>query len=134
MGRLTKDPELKYTANNLAVANYTIAVNRKFAKPGEERQADFLNIVAWDKLGEFCGNYFKKGMQVVVSGRIQTRTWDNPEGKRQYFTDIVADEAYFADSKKDDYSSNAPSAPKTQDSENQEGFYPINDDDDELPF
>jgi single-strand DNA-binding protein len=134
MGRLTKDPELKYTGNNVAVASYSIAVNRRFAKPGEEKQADFLNIVAWNKLGEFCGNYFKKGMQVAISGRIQTRTWDDQDGKRQYFTEIVAEEAYFADSKKDDYSSNVPNDSKAQDSGNQEGFYPINEDDDELPF
>ncbi len=133
MGRLTKDPEMKYTGNNVACTNFTLAVNRRFNKPGEEKQADFLNIVVWNKTGEFCGNYFKKGMQVVVCGRIQIRTWDNPEGKRQYFTEIVAEEAYFADSKRDNYTENKGDAQEATKKE-EGGFYPVNEDDDELPF
>ena len=80
MGRLTRDPEVRYTqTNNTLVASFSLAVNRRFARQGEERQADFINIVAWSKLGEFCSKYFKKGQQVGIIGRIQTRTWDeNP--------------------------------------------------------
>ena len=102
MGRLTRDPEIRYTqTSNTVVASFSLAVNRRFAKQGEERQADFINIVAWSKLGEFCGKYFKKGQQVGVVGRIQTRTWDDDQGQKHYVTEVVAEEAYFADSKKE---------------------------------
>ena len=102
MGRLTKDPEVRYTQNtNALVASFSLAVNRRFAKQGEERQADFFNVVAWSKTGEFCSKYFKKGQQVGVIGRLQTRTWDDQNGAKHYITEVVAEEAYFADSKKD---------------------------------
>ncbi len=102
MGRLTRDPEVRYTQNtNTLVASFSLAVNRRFVKQGEERQADFINIVAWNKTGEFCSKYFKKGQQVGVVGRIQTRTWDDEQGQKHYVTEVVAEEAYFADSKRD---------------------------------
>ena len=78
MGRLTRDPEVRYTqTNNTLVASFSLAVNRRFVRQGEERQADFINVVAWSKLGEFCSKYFKKGQQVGIIGRLQTRTWDD---------------------------------------------------------
>ena len=102
MGRLTRDPEVRYTqTNNTLVASFSLAVNRRFTKPGEERQADFINVVAWSKLGEFCSKYFKKGQQVGKIGRIQTRNWDDEQGQKQYITEVVAEEAYFADSKRE---------------------------------
>ena len=102
MGRLTRDPEVRYTqTNNTLVASFSLAVNRRFAKAGEERQADFINVVAWSKTGEFCSKYFKKGQQVGVIGRMQTRTWDDDQGQKHYVTEVVAEEAYFADSKRD---------------------------------
>ena len=102
LGRLTKDPEIKYTqTNNTAVANFSLAVNRRFVKEGEERQADFINIVSWGKTAQFCEKYFKKGMQIALVGRIQTRTYDDTEGKKHYVTEVVAEEVYFADSKKE---------------------------------
>jgi len=102
MGRLTRDPEVRYTqTNNTLVASFSLAVNRRFVRQGEERQADFINIVAWSKLGEFCSKYFKKGQQVGVIGRIQTRTWDDDQGVKHYVTEVVAEEAYFADSKRE---------------------------------
>ena len=102
MGRLTKDPEIRNTqTNNTMVANFSLAVNRRFVKEGEERQADFINIVAWGKTAEFCSKYFRKGQQVGVIGRIQTRTWDDDQGQKHYITEVVAEEVYFADSKKD---------------------------------
>ena len=102
MGRLTRDPEVRYTqTNNTLVASFSLAVNRRFVRQGEERQADFINIVAWSKLGEFCSKYFKKGQQVAVTGRLQTRTWDDDQGQKHYITEVVAEEAYFADSKRD---------------------------------
>ena len=106
MGRLTRDPEVRYTqTNNTLVASFSLAVNRRFVRQGEERQADFINIVAWSKTGEFCSKYFKKGQQVGVIGRIQTRTWDDDQGTKHYVTEVVAEEAYFADSKRDSYDS-----------------------------
>ena len=99
MGRLTRDPEVRYTqTNNTLVASFSLAVNRRFVRQGEERQADFINIVAWSKLGEFCSKYFKKGQQVGIIGRIQTRTWDDDQGTKHYVTEVVAEEAYFAES------------------------------------
>ena len=101
MGRLTKDPEVRYTqTSNTLVASFSLAVNRRFVRQGEERQADFFNVVAWGKVGEFCSKYFKKGQQVGVIGRLQTRTWDDDKG-RHYITEVVAEETYFADSKRD---------------------------------
>mgnify|MGYP000472509559 CR=1 FL=1 len=102
MGRLTRDPEVRYTqTNNTLVASFSLAVNRRFTKPGEERQADFINIVAWSKLGEFCSKYFKKGQQVGIIGRIQTRTWDDDKGQKHYITEVIVEETYFADSRRD---------------------------------
>jgi single-strand DNA-binding protein len=98
MGRLTRDVELKRTQSDMAVANFTLAVNRRFGK-GDE--TDFINIVAWGKTAEFCNNYFEKGRQVAVSGRIQTRNYENKEGQKVYVTEVVAEDVYFADSKKD---------------------------------
>ena len=107
LGRLTRDPEVRYTqTNNTLVASFSLAVNRRFVRQGEERQADFINIVAWSKLGEFCSKYFKKGQQVAVVGRLQTRTWDDEQGQKRYITEVVAEEAYFADSKRDGDTSN----------------------------
>ena len=102
MGRLTRDPEVRYTStNNTLVASFSLAVNRRFVRPGEERQADFFNIVAWSKVGEFCSKYFKKGQQVGIIGRLQTRTWDDEQGQKHYVTEVIAEETYFADSKRD---------------------------------
>lgn len=102
MGRLTKDVELRYTqTSNTVVANFNLAVNRRFVKQGEEKQADFINIIAWNKLGEFCSKYFKKGQQVGIIGRLQTRSWEDEQGKRHYVTEVVAEEAYFAEGKRD---------------------------------
>jgi single-strand DNA-binding protein len=124
MGRLTRDVEVRYTNNNTLVASFSLAVNRRFAKEGQT-DADFINIVAWDKTGEFASKYFRKGQQVAVVGRIQTRQYDDKDGKRVYVTEVVAEETYFADSKKET-SNVASENPFTQ------GFAPVTDDD--LPF
>lgn len=96
IGRLTRDPELRYTNNQKAYATFNLAVNRKFAKDGEQ-QADFINIVAWGKTAEFCKKYFKKGQQIGLSGRIQTRNYENKDGNKVYITEVIAEEVYFAD-------------------------------------
>lgn len=133
LGRLTKDPEVRYTQNNnTLVASFGLAVNRRFAKEGEERQADFINIVAWDKTGEFCSKYFKKGQQVGIIGRIQSRSYDDKDGRKVYVTEVVAEEAYFADSRKED--SDSPFGGTVQSNPFAQGneFKPVTDED--LPF
>lgn len=131
MGRLTKDPEIRYSSeNNLPVARFTLACDKKFAKKGEERQADFINCVAFSKTAEFVNNYFVKGKMMVLVGRIQTRNWDDQEGKKHYVTEVVAEEINFADSK----GSNSEGIPMGRNVEQEDnGFFPV-DGDDELPF
>ena len=126
MGRLTQDPELKYTPNNIAVASFALAVNRRFAKAGEERGVDFINIVCWRSTAEFVAKYFKRGQQMALVGSIQKRKWQDKDGNNRYATEVVADEVYFADSKKD--SSGAATGKDTGD------FEEIDTDDGELPF
>ena len=134
MGRLTKDPEVRYTqTNNTLVCNYSLAVNRRFARQGEERQADFFNIVAWGKTGEFCSKYFKKGQQVGVIGRLQTRSWDDDNGQKHYATEVVAEEVYFADSRRDGEGSSSVVDTFGEDLA-QNADFQVNATDDDLPF
>ena len=98
MGRLTKDVEIRQTPNNLSVARFTIAVNRRFVKDGGQ-QADFINCIAWRQTGEFIARYFQKGSMIAVVGSIQTRSWDGNDGKKQYATEVIVDEVYFTGSK-----------------------------------
>jgi len=100
IGRLTRDPELRYTQSNIPVCNFTLAVDRRF-KQENGPQADFIPIVAWQKTAEFCAKYFQKGRKVAVSGRIETRTWEDDQGVKHYVTEVIAEEVDFADSKKD---------------------------------
>lgn len=103
MGRLTKDPEVRYTqTSNIMVTSFTLAVNRRFVAQGQERQADFLPIVVWGKAAEFVAKYFKKGQQVGVIGRVETRNYKDDKGVMHYITEVIAEEVYFADSKKED--------------------------------
>lgn len=106
MGRLTRDPEIRYTSqNNILVCQFTLAVNRPFAKDGQV-DVDFINIVAWNKTGEFCSKYFVKGQKVAVCGKLQTRNYEDKDKKKVYVTEVIAEEVYFADSKKDNGTSN----------------------------
>lgn len=101
LGRLTKAPEIRYSQkNNMKVANFTLAVNRKYVKQGEERQTDFINIVTYSKLAEFAEKYLKQGLQICICGRIQTRTWEDSKGQNRYATEVIAEDIYFADSSK----------------------------------
>ena len=106
MGRLTKDPEVRYTQNNMPVANFSIAVNRRFKREGDTETADFFNVIAWNKTGEFVGKYFKKGQQILVSGRIENRNWTDQQGVKHYATDIIAEEVDFAGSKAENNTNN----------------------------
>jgi len=99
IGRLTRDPELRYTGTNIAVASFSIAVNRNFSNANGEREADFINIVVWRKQAENVKNYITKGSQVAIDGRIQTRNYDDKDGKKVYVTEVVADNVQFLDSK-----------------------------------
>ena len=108
LGRLTRDPEERYTqTTNTLVASFTLAVNRRFVKQGEERQSDFINIVAWNKTGEFVSKYFKKGQQVALVGRLQTRSYQDNNNQTRYVTEVIAEEVYFADSNKNENDTNA---------------------------
>lgn len=99
IGRLTKDPELRYTSSNRPVTQITVAVNRTFANQSGEREADFINVVIWDKQAENVAKYLTKGRLVAVEGRIQTRNYDNNEGKKVYVTEVVALSVQFLESK-----------------------------------
>lgn len=99
LGRLTKNPEIKFSQiNNVKVVTFSIAVNRKYVKQGEERQADFFNIVAYSKLAEFVERFLKQGIQICVLGRFQTRNYEDKNGVKRYVTEIIAEEIDFADS------------------------------------
>ena len=99
VGRLTKDPDLRYTPNGVAVANFTIAVNRPFSNQQGNREADFINCVVWRRPAENLANYMKKGSLIGVDGRVQTRSFEGQDGKMVYVTEIVADSVQFLESK-----------------------------------
>ncbi len=101
MGRLTRDPELRSTPQGVSTCSFSLAIDRNFVKQGEERKADFINCVAWRQTAEFISKYFKKGSMVALEGSIQTRSWDDNEGKKRYATDVVVSQVYFAECKKD---------------------------------
>ncbi len=101
MGRFTRDPELRSTPQGISTCSFSIAVDRNFVRPGEERKADFINCVAWRQTAEFISKYFKKGNMVALEGSIQTRSWDDQDGKKRYATDVVVSQVYFAESKRD---------------------------------
>jgi single-strand DNA-binding protein len=99
IGRLTKDVEVRYTqSSNTMVASFSLAVNRRFKQEGQQ-DADFINIVAWSKTAEFCSKYFKKGQQIGLVGRIQTRPWEAEKGQKHYVTEVVAEEVHLIGNK-----------------------------------
>lgn len=101
MGRICNDIELKRTQNNTAVTSFTLAVNRSYTRAGEQPQTDFIDIVAWGKTAEFVSKWFHKGQQVAVSGRIQTRNWEDKNGNKRKSVEVIAEDVYFAESKHD---------------------------------
>lgn len=112
MGRLTRDPELRRTGSGIAVTSFTLAVDRDFApKDGGERETDFIDCVAWRQTGEFVSKYFTKGRMAVVSGRLQIRNWTDKDGNKRRSAEIVADNVYFGDSRRDNAESGSYSAP-----------------------
>ena len=128
-GRLTGDPELKQTPSGVAVCSFSLAVNRKYSKEGEQQQADFINCVAWRQTAEFISRYFKKGSSLCIVGNIQTRTWADQNNQKRYATEVMVDEALFVDGKSDGQATGGPSfqtAPEPK-------FEELKEDDD-LPF
>ena len=108
MGRLTRDPELRRTGSGIAVASFTLAVDRDFSpRDGGERETDFIDCVAWRQTGEFVSKYFTKGSMIVVSGRLQIRNWNDKDGNKRRSAEVVADNCYFGDSKRDGDSGSA---------------------------
>ena len=108
MGRLTRDPELRRTGSGVAVASFSLAVDRDFTpKDGGERETDFIDCVAWRQTGEFVSKYFTKGRMAVVSGRLQIRSWTDKDGNKRRSAEVVADNVYFGDSKRDNDGGNS---------------------------
>ena len=108
MGRLTRDPELRRTGSGIAVASFTVAVDRDFGgRDGGEKETDFIDCVAWRQTGEFVSKYFTKGRMIVVSGRLQIRSWTDKEGNKRRTAEVVADNCYFGDNKRDADSGNS---------------------------
>lgn len=107
MGRLTRDPELRRTSSGIAVASFSLAVDRDYAAQGAERETDFIDIVAWRNTAEFVSKYFSKGRMAVVSGRLQIRNWNDKEGNKRRSAEVVADNIYFGDSKRDNTQSDS---------------------------
>lgn len=107
IGRLVKDPDLRYTQGGTAVANFTLAVNRRFANQSGEREADFINCVAWQKSAEFVANYFKKGQQMALEGRLMVSSYDGSDGQKRWKTEVVVENIEFVGSKNGSNSNNA---------------------------
>ena len=145
MGRLTRDPELRRTESGTAVCSFSIAVDRDFKSKNGEKETDFIDIVSWRATAEFVSKYFTKGRMAVVEGRLQIRDWTDKEGNKRRSAEVVADNVYFGDSKRDgaapggfDQTPSYPQAPAYQAPANPapaaSGFSMLEDDDSELPF
>lgn len=145
MGRLVKDPELRQTQSGVAVTTFRIAVDRDFKSQDGEKKADFFDVVAWRQTAEFVSRYFAKGRMAIVEGRLQTRDWTDREGGKRVATEIVADNVYFGDSKRDGagdtgyaaptYSKNAPAAGRSAaPAGGHSDFAEVGEEDGELPF
>lgn len=133
MGRFVRDPELRRTASGVAVASFTLAVDRDFTgKDGGEKETDFIDCVAWRNTGEFVNKYFAKGRMAVASGRLQIRSWTDKDGNKRRNAEIIVDNIYFADSKNTaENGGNSPTAAPAPDAGD---FAPIDYDDGTLPF
>lgn len=132
IGRLTGDPELRHTGTNIPVTSFSIAINRRFVKQGEQSVADFINIVAWRTTAEFVAKYFRKGQAILITGSIQTRNYEDKEGKKRVAFEVVADEVQFAEPKRDGTSSGGSDLSFSNVGSNDDFQQLANDD--ELPF
>lgn len=137
MGRLTRDPEVRYSQgdNSIAIARYSLAVDRRYKRDGDEQTADFINCVAFGKSGEFAEKYLHKGTKIAVVGRIQTGSFTNKEGQKVYTTDVVVEEQEFAESKNSASGTGNANTSTNNNTSSSDGFMNIPDDiDEELPF
>lgn len=137
MGRLVADPELKTTTNNVSVTSFRIAVDRDFQKQGEERQADFIDIVAWRQTADFVTRYFRKGSMIAVQGSIQTRQYEDKQGNKRTAVEIIAENVSFCGSKSENsntVTSYTPNAENATHGEFSGNFESVEDDDLTLPF
>lgn len=132
MGRLTADPELKHTPSDIAVTSFSVAVNRSYAKQDGQREADFIDVVAWRSTAEFICKYFGKGQLIVVQGMLQTRTYTDTKGNKRKVVELVADQVHFGESKKETQQANNTQSPSDSQSVSS-GFEELTSDDD-LPF
>ena len=123
MGRLTRDPELRRTQSGTAVCSFSVAVDRDFKSQSGEKETDFIDVVAWRQTGEFVSKYFTKGRMIVVSGSLQSRKWQDRNGQNRISWEVIADNVYFGDSKRDAPVGGGPS-----------GFAEIDEEDGDLPF
>lgn len=126
-GRLVADPELRHTPNGVAVASFRIAVDRDFKDKSGERQADFVNVIAWRATAEFVSKFFSKGRMAIVEGKLQSRNYEDKDGNKRYALEVVADNIYFGDSKRDQEPEKEPECQPPQ-------FAEYQDDDGDLPF
>ena len=140
MGRLVADPELRTTPNGISVTSFCVAVDRSFVKAGEERKADFINVVAWRQTADFVTRYFHKGSMIAVQGSIQTRSYEDKNGNKRTAVEIVADNVSFCGSKSEQgsgnrYEAQQPAAPSYQSGDSGSfSVLPSNDDNDGVPF
>lgn len=135
IGRLTKDPELRYTPSGAAVCSFTLAVDRRFTSQNGEREADFINIVVWNKAAENCAKYLSKGRQTAVEGRLQIRSFDGNDGQRRWVTEVVAENVEFLGSgQSQNSSSNQNPMPRSNDLGYGDLGQEIVFDDNEVPF
>lgn len=140
VGRLARDPELRATASGVPVCGFSVACDRRFVKEGEERQADFISCIAWRQTGESIAKFFKKGHRIALEGTLQTKTWQDSDGKTRYAMEVVVESWEFAQSKSEIGQAPSTSAPYTENTENTQeteqgdinDFMPIEDED--LPF
>lgn len=136
-GRLTADPELKQTQSGISACSFSIAINRRYAKEGEQQQTDFIRCKAWRNTAEFISRYFRKGSSICIVGEIQTSSWTDQSGNKNYSTDILVNEAMFVDSKNDAQGAEAAQASQTpapaHNAPQTPNFQPLSADDD-LPF
>ncbi|KKO51113.1 single-stranded DNA-binding protein [Paenibacillus sp. DMB20] len=130
IGRLTRDPELKYTPSGVAITNFTLAVDRPYTNDRGDREADFIPVIVWRQLAEICAEYLKKGRLTAVEGRIQVRNYENAEGKRVYVTEVIADNVRFLESNRQE---SGQSEGRNRDPFSDDGK-PIDINDDDLPF
>lgn len=134
MGRLTRDPELRYTQNNIPVATFTLAVDDDFKSESGERKTTFIDCVAWRSNGEFASKYFSKGRAAVVCGKLAIRDWTDKDGNKRKSAEVIVENMYFADSKRDSDSSPAPGNYGNPNVAAPPQFEELPDDDGELPF